>query len=39
MLTGAHKTQRLASDFIELLERYSKDGDELLSHIVRVTAD
>jgi hypothetical protein len=32
MLTGAHKT-------LWFLERYDKDGDEFLSHIVRVTGD
>jgi hypothetical protein len=38
MLTGAHKTQRTASALI-FLERYHKDGDEFLSHIIRVTGD
>jgi hypothetical protein len=38
MLTGAHRTQRMASAFT-FIERYHKDGDELLSHIVRVTGD
>jgi hypothetical protein len=35
---GAHKTQRMALA-LTLLERYHKDGDEFLSHIVRVTGD
>jgi hypothetical protein len=38
MLKGAHKTQRMASA-MTFLERYHKDGDEFLSHIVRVTCD
>jgi hypothetical protein len=38
MLTDAHKTERMASALI-LLERYHKDGDEFLNHIVRVTGD
>jgi hypothetical protein len=33
ILTGAHKMQRMASDFI-LLERYHKDGNEFLNHTV-----
>jgi hypothetical protein len=36
MLTGVHKTQRMALAFFE---RYHKDGDEFLNHIVRVTGD
>jgi hypothetical protein len=36
MLTGAHKTQRMASA-LPLLERYHKDGDEILNYITRVT--
>jgi hypothetical protein len=38
MLTGAHETQRIASA-LAFLERYYKDGDEYLNHIVRVTGD
>jgi hypothetical protein len=34
MLTGAYKTQRMASAFVEVLDAYQKDGDEFLSHIV-----
>jgi hypothetical protein len=34
MLTAAHKTQRIASA-LTFLERYHKDGDEFLNHIVR----
>jgi hypothetical protein len=37
-LMGTHKTQRLASA-LTLLERYHKDGDEFLSHIIGVTSD
>jgi hypothetical protein len=36
MLTGAHKTQIMASDFTSL-KRYHKDGYEFLSHNVQVT--
>jgi hypothetical protein len=40
MLTGAHKMQRMASALtLTFLERYHKDGDEFLSHIVWVTDD
>jgi hypothetical protein len=39
MLTSAQKTQRMASAFVGLLERYHEDGNEFLSHIVRVTGD
>jgi hypothetical protein len=38
MLTGAHKTQRIIS-VLTFLERYHKDGNQFLSHILRVTAD
>jgi hypothetical protein len=38
MLTGAHKTQRMASA-LTFLERYHKDGDEFLNHIVRAPGD
>jgi hypothetical protein len=38
MLTGAHKMQIMESA-LTYLERYHKDGDEFLSHIVRVTGD
>jgi hypothetical protein len=36
IFTGVHRTQRMALTF---LERYHKDGDEFLSHVVRVTGD
>jgi hypothetical protein len=35
---GAHKMQRMASA-LTFLERYHKDGNEFLNHIVRVTGD
>jgi hypothetical protein len=38
MLKGAHETQRVASA-LTCLERHHKDGDEFLSHIVRITGD
>jgi uncharacterized protein YbcV (DUF1398 family) len=38
MLTGAHKTQRMASA-LTLLERCRKDGDEFFNHMVQVTGD
>jgi hypothetical protein len=38
MLMGAHKTQRMSSA-LTFLERYHKDGDEFLNHIVRVAGD
>jgi hypothetical protein len=38
MLTGAHKTQRTVLALTSL-ERYHKDVDEFLNHIVRVTGD
>jgi hypothetical protein len=38
MLTGAHKTERMAST-LTFLKRYHKGGDEFLSHIVGVTSD
>jgi hypothetical protein len=34
ILTGLHKMQRIASAFADFLERYHKDGDEFLSHII-----
>jgi hypothetical protein len=34
----AHKTQRIASA-LTFLERYHKDGDEFLNHIVQETGD
>jgi hypothetical protein len=37
MLVGAHKMQRMA--LADFLERYHKDDNEILSHIVRVTGD
>jgi hypothetical protein len=36
MLTGAHETQRMALA-MNFLERYHKDGDKFLDHILRVT--
>jgi hypothetical protein len=36
MLTDAHKIQRMALT-LNFLERYHKDGDEFLNHIIRVT--
>jgi hypothetical protein len=38
MLTGAHKTQRMASA-LTFLEQCHEDGDEFLSHILRLTGD
>jgi hypothetical protein len=38
MITGAHKTQRMASTFT-FLKRYPKDGDEFLNHILQVSSD
>jgi hypothetical protein len=38
MLTGAHKMQRMALA-LSFSERYHKDGDKFLNHIVRVTGD
>jgi hypothetical protein len=38
MLTGAHKTQTMASALI-FLQRYHKHGGEFLNRIVRVTGD
>jgi hypothetical protein len=38
MLTGAHKMQKMASG-LTFLQRYHKDGDEFLSHIIRITDD
>jgi hypothetical protein len=38
MLKGAHKTQRMASA-LDFLERYHKNSDEFLNHIVRVRDD
>jgi hypothetical protein len=38
MLTGAHKTQRMASA-LTFSERYNEDGDEFLNHTVRETGD
>jgi hypothetical protein len=35
---GAHKTQKMPSA-LTFLERYHKDGDEFLNHILRVTGD
>jgi hypothetical protein len=29
----------MASNFVDFLERYHKDGDEFLNHIVQVTGD
>jgi hypothetical protein len=39
MLMHMHKTQRMASSGFDFLERYHKDANEFLSHIVRVTGD
>jgi hypothetical protein len=39
MLTGAHKTQRMASDLWKILERYNINGDEFLNQILRVAGD
>jgi hypothetical protein len=39
MLTGAHKTERMASFGFDFLERCHRDGDEFLNHIVRVIGD
>jgi hypothetical protein len=39
MLPGAHKTQIIASAFVEFLERHLHNGDEFLNHIVRVIDD
>jgi hypothetical protein len=36
MLKGAHKTLRMTST-LTLLERYHKDGHEILNHIVAIT--
>jgi hypothetical protein len=38
ILTVVHKTQRMASA-LPFLEQCHKDGDEFLSHIIRVTGD
>jgi hypothetical protein len=38
MLMAAHKTQRMASA-LTFLERYHKDGDQFLSHILWVSGD
>jgi spore coat polysaccharide biosynthesis protein SpsF (cytidylyltransferase family) len=38
MLAGAHETQRMSSA-LTFLERYHKDDDGFLNHIVRVTGD
>jgi hypothetical protein len=38
MLTSVHKTQRMAFA-LTLLERYHKDGNEFLYHIIRVTSN
>jgi hypothetical protein len=39
MLTGVHKMQRMASAFVDFLERHHKDGDEFPSHSVLVAGD
>jgi hypothetical protein len=36
MLTGAHNAKNFFS--FDFLERYHKDGDEFLSHVIRVMA-
>jgi hypothetical protein len=38
LFMGAHKTQIMASA-LAFIERYNKDGDESLNHIVLVTGD
>jgi hypothetical protein len=38
MLIGQHKMQRVASALTSL-ERYHKDGDEILGHILQGTDD
>jgi alpha-amylase/alpha-mannosidase (GH57 family) len=38
MLTGVQKMQRMVST-LTFLERYHKDGDEFLNHIVQVTGE
>jgi hypothetical protein len=37
MLTGAHKTQRIAS--VLTFRAVHKNGDEFLRHIIRLTGD
>jgi hypothetical protein len=39
MLTGVHKTQRMASFCFDFLQQYHKDGDKFLNHIIQVTGD
>jgi hypothetical protein len=39
MLKGSHKMQRIASNGFDFLERYHKDGDEFLNHIVAISGD
>jgi hypothetical protein len=39
ILTGAHKSQKMASAFVDFLEKYHKDGDKFLNHILRATGD
>jgi hypothetical protein len=40
MVKSAHKTPRMASDLaFTFLERYHKDSDGFLNHIIRVTEE
>jgi hypothetical protein len=39
MLMGAHRLQKMSSAFADILERYHKDGNQFLNHIVSVTGD
>jgi hypothetical protein len=36
---GAHRLQRMASAFADILEQYHKGDYEFLNHIIRVTGD
>jgi hypothetical protein len=38
MITSAYKMQRTASA-LTFIDRYHKDGNEFLNHIIRVTGD
>jgi acyl-CoA thioesterase len=38
MITGAHKTQRMASA-LTFLERHHEDGDKFFNHIVQAVGD
>lgn len=39
ILTGEHKTQRIAPVGFDFLQQYHKDGETFLSHTIRVTGD